>query len=268
MAIGTNAMKLAANLAVCCVAMAAIGCGGVDPQAQALAENGSDVSDVAARVSGLTASFALGAGSTFDLGAIAATATLYSPAGCVITNAGAESVTLTFKDCSGPWGLVHLRGSVTVGPPPGSLAPGMIEVSATNLVMDQANVTFSAQASIRSMGPAARVLTWSPAISGFTARGRSFHSEGNWSVAWTLGGTCIDVTSMGDQAIVDTSPLVIEQATGLKRCNADCPTAGTLVVSNQVSNGPLSEVITFNGQDIVAFSGSSGNSDIQLACGL
>jgi hypothetical protein len=268
MAIGTNAMKLAAGLAVCCAATAGIGCGGVDPEAQALAENGSDVSDLVARVSGLTASFALGAGSTFDLGAVAATATLYSPAGCVTTSTGAESVTLTFASCSGPWGLVKLSGSVTVGPPPGSAAPDMIEVSATHLAMDQARVSFSAQASIRSTGPAARVLTWNPAISGVTARGRSFNSEGNWSVAWTLGGTCIDVTSMGDQAIVETSPFVIEQATGLKRCSANCPTAGTLVVSNQVSSGPLSERITFDGKDIVPFSGSSGNSDIQLACGL
>ncbi len=262
-------MKLALAIAIAWLSAMGTGCAGVDPEAETLAENGSDVGDLAARVTALTASFALGAGSTVDLTTIAATATLYAPEGCVTTRLtaadGVESLILTFADCAGPWGLVHVTGEVTVGPPPGNPIPGTLEVGSTDLKLDRATVTFKAEASIRSTGPAGRVLSWAPAISGETARGRAFQSEGSWSVSWTVGGTCIEADTSGDQAVVAGSALVIEQALDLTRCSATCPTAGRLVLTGTSS---LRETLSFDGGDIAAFVTSSGTNDIQLACGL
>lgn len=262
-------MKLALAIATALLSAAGTGCGGVDPDAEALAENGSDVGDLAARVSALSASFALGAGPTVDLTAVAATATLYSPERCVTTRLtapdGVQSLILSFADCAGPWGLVHLTGDVTVGPPPGNPIPGALEVGSTDLRLGQATVTFKAEASIRSSGPAGRVLSWAPAISGKTARGRAFQSEGSWSVSWTVGGTCLEANTSGDQAVVAGSALVIEQAQNLTRCSASCPTAGRLVLTGTSS---LRETLSFKGGDVAAFVTSSGTNDIQLACGL
>jgi hypothetical protein len=260
MVIGRHGFLLA-WVAVSAALVTCTACAGVDPDAQTLAENGSDVSDVTARVSGLAASFGLGAG-PFDPAAYAATATLYTPGGCATPVETAESVKLTFADCSGPWGLVHVSGSVTVEPP-SSGGKGMV-IETKDLQLGGATVSFDATWDVASKG-SERTLTWSSTLTGTTARGRSFEIEstGMWTLTWQLGGTCIELDG-SSQGVVGGSDLDIE-VDGLTRCNADCPAAGTI----SVTSGSLSESISFDGSDVATFTTASHRTDdIQLACGL
>jgi hypothetical protein len=259
MAIGRHEFLLAW---IAAVAVGAAACAGVDPDAQTLAENGSDVSDVTARVSGLAASFGPGVG-RFDPEAYAATATLYAPAGCAKATENAESVKLAFADCSGPWGLVHVTGSVTVEPTRDGGEGIVIETK--GLRLGGATVSFDATWNVVSPTTSPmRQLTSSSTLTGTTARGRSFEIESTngWTLTWQLGGTCIDLNG-NSQGVVDGSDLDI-QVTSLERCNADCPTSGTI----SITSGSISDTISFDGSDVATFTTEGRTNDIQLACGL
>jgi hypothetical protein len=261
MRIGRQRLLLAWVVAVAAPGMICGGCTGVDPDAQTLAQNGSDVSDVTARVSGLAASFGLGAGATFDPAAFAATKTLYTPSGCAVPQQGGDdSLTMTFEDgCSGPWGLQHLSGSVKVEPPP--KGEQGLSLKATDLKVGRASVTFDATATVAQSGPM-RTLTWNATVTGTTARNLAFQTSGTWTLEWTLGGTCVDIN--GTLAATAAGSSLSITASGLERCDADCPTAGTILIKS----ASISDSISFNGSDVAAFTTSSGTSDIQLACGL
>jgi hypothetical protein len=149
-----------------------------------------------------------------------------------------------------------------------------LEISSTTLALDHATVMAidKTQAMITSNAPA-RTVTWSPSLSGTTARGQGFTStsEGVWQLTWTAGQTCIASEGASQATVAGTSLLACSstrcssKATALTRCDADCPTAGTLVIT---SGAALSDILSFNGKDVGAFTTTSGTNDIQLACGL
>lgn len=261
MAIGRHGFLLG-WVALSAVAATCTGCAGIDPDAQTLAENGSDVSEVTARVSGLAASFGLGAGSSFDPSAFGETASLYTPAGCAHAKETAESVTVEFKNCSGPWGLAKVEGSVTVEPAPKG-GTGMV-IEAKGLHLGGATVTFDATWSVKPTGPW-RSLTWTATLTGTTASGLSFDSNGTWELSWEIGGTCIDLTGHS-QGQVAGSSFETQVTVPIERCNADCPTKGALFLSD--SSGSITDTISFDGTDVATFTTRSGTDDIQLACGL
>lgn len=257
------------------ISMATCACsGGYSPApeaaSQALAEDGTDVADLATRIAAMTASFASSGGSTeLKLSTIrATTGPFYAPNGCLTGGPKNDSnkLTLDFKQCDGPWGLSDITGDLELeqsdkSKPLAFLAQHLFSIGG-------AEVTFSAKVQMVFDG-ADRTMTWKTTnLTGTTARGRSFaNSSVSLTLTWQLGGTCITAsgTSTGE---VSGSP-VSTQVNGLVRCDAACPTSGQVVVwpspSAQPSEGALS--LSFTGMDVAYFAAGGGNNPIQLSCG-
>src|SRR5580692_12909526 len=90
-----------------------------EPAAQALAENGSDLADLAARAAAVTASFASEAPARLELTTLSATGAFYDPTQCFTSQREDQSsskLEVTFDACNGPWGLSNLSGFLTVEP--------------------------------------------------------------------------------------------------------------------------------------------------------
>jgi len=240
-----------------------------------LAENGSDMGDAVSKTSSLTAAVAL-AGSAVPAALPANTAVpsvegFFAPAGCVTTQADAAnpSVTITFQDCSGPWGLSHVSGTLQVAytaQPPAQAALGQslsLHVSAQGLVLRRALVDYSADAVVSTDG-ASRTMTYTAQVSGTTPRGRSFVHTGQWNLSWQVGGSCLTIDGSGQGKLGDRGA----QSTlgGYKRCGSECAGGGHVDVVDEATGERVD--VLLGGTSEATFTDAQGMSQITLGCAL
>jgi hypothetical protein len=237
-----------------------------EPASQALAENGTDVADIASRIASMTASFASTTESTrLKLSTVRATAgPLYAPSGCLVashSSADPSQLDLAFTQCDGPWGLSGLAGTLGVVE---SQSPDLV-FDAKGLVVNLATVNFDATAHIDFEG-ADRTMTWIGTLSGTTARGRAFNTSANLTLSWQLGGTCI--TAFGTTTGEVAGSAVSSSMRNLFRCDSACPVTGSISVWATQSSTPTDSLaLIFNGMDAAYFDVAGGRDSIQLSCG-
>jgi hypothetical protein len=239
----------------------------MEPASQSLAENGTDVADLASRIASMTASFASTTESTrLKLSTVrATTGPLYAPNGCLAASRPTDDsgeLKLQFTRCSGPWGLSDLAGKLGVVQ---TGSPSDLVFSANQLAINQATVTFEVQAHIDFEG-ADRTMTWTGMLSGTTARGRSFSTSANLTLSWQLGGTCIGALGSSSGEVSDGP--VSTSVTDLLRCGSSCPIAGSITVWASQSSAPTNPLtLSFNGMDVAYFAAAGGSNSVQLSCG-
>jgi hypothetical protein len=276
------AFALSSLVAVVLVACGTKGAPATDSESTALAQDGTDTSEVESQVSSIHASLTLASGSATGVpkaaalsGAADTTATFYFPSQCLtVKPLAAGRVEYDFADCTGPWGIFRVTGTIVasfsdtaaglqidVGGLPDGGAPAKLQFH------NGAQASYQATATITSTGGLQRSMQWTAALSGTTARGRAFMRNASWTTAWTVGESCvtIDGSAQGDV----TGRTLDTTVKGFSRCRGECPTAGKVTITNVSASPPRSVEITYDGGDTAAFTGVDGKTyDITLACGL
>jgi hypothetical protein len=190
----------------------------------------------------------------------------FQPAGCLtVTKDPASSTnTYTFADCTGPLGLVHLNGTVTVKY---TLAANQLtlQFSASNFEINRATISsWQANAVITANG-AAREMTWSAQLSGTTGGGRQFSRTNNKDIKWTVGEACIAISgqSQGNISGHDLQTTI----TDYQRCADSCPEAGSEITIKNLDNGDSID-IKYSGGPEATLTLNGKSESIGLACGL
>jgi hypothetical protein len=254
---------------------AEVGCGGFSgapvPEAQVLAENGTDIADIASQVAAISASFASGEESKhLKLSTLrATTGPFYAPNECLKSipekNGEEDMVSIGFESCDGPWGLSSLSGTLGVQQGDPALA-----FSAAKFHIGGAEVTFDAQANLTSSEGVDRVMTWTATnLEGKTARGREFRSSVDFTLRWQLGGTCITVEGQSSGNV--SGSLVSTQVKDLIQCDAACPASGSIQIwpAESAPPPPANAIaFPFTGMDVVYVPVPGGSNLIHLSCDL
>jgi hypothetical protein len=191
----------------------------------------------------------------------------FQPAGCLVesSDAATQTNTYTFSDCTGPYGLVHLTGVVTVVWSNASQSSLDLALSATNFQINRATITsWNATAKISAAGDS-RDMLWAASLAGTTGSGRAFTRTNTKDIKWTVGGSCISIngSSQGTITGLDLDTTI----TNYSRCEGSCPAAGSEVHVEDITNGD-SVNVEFLGGDSAQFTGVSGRvTNIPLLCG-
>jgi hypothetical protein len=201
----------------------------------------SDSNDTESNVESMTTSFVGGSGSSGTValslnggaalspsgGIVAQTLgdaakAFYVPAGCLtVTDAPAQSqATYVFADCTGPYGLVHITGTVTVGYSSSAANQLTLSYSATGLQINKATVDWTASADITANG-AARTMVWT----GMTGHGRAISRTNSKTYNWTVGVACLSVTGESDGTVTGNNLKV--DVINFSRCADACPASGS-----------------------------------------
>jgi hypothetical protein len=234
---------------------------------QTLAQDGTDTSFVESDSELLTSSL-VGASSAAPV-ALAAeaqpgqlgAAAFFGPRGCltVVHDSTAQTAQYHFAGCTGPLGLAHLSGDVTVTyqSAPGKL---VLDVVGTALQVNRATADWHAHAEIVASG-LARTMTWSAELSGVTARGRDFTRTNTKTVTWKVGDRCftLDGSSTGDVRNREVKTVIA----GYTRCGAACPEAGGKIT---ISSGATTLEMTFDGSANATLTSPKGSTTIPLVC--
>ena len=185
------------------------------------------------------------------------------PGGCAVVNQTGADITVTYTDCSGPRGLVHVTGELdlTVSV---ALSGGIsVAASATDLEVNSATLDFNATGTYSSSGTMDTLVVTAHG-SGTGPRGNSIDHNGQYTVTWDSSSQCRSID--GSWSTDLTTPVATATRSNmvdLSRCGAGCPT-GTLT---HKFLGGASLTITFDGTATAQWSASTGTSGaVQLTC--
>src|SRR5262245_61556294 len=188
--------------------------------------------------------------------------TFGQPSGCVTASASGATVTYTFNDCTGPFGLVHVTGTVVVEY---SLAAGGILAHATanDLLVNGASMDIDAQA-LYSVSGTTRRLAVTTAGAGTGPRGSAITRSGNYVLTWDAATSCLGLD--GNWSTTIGGYQWWTQVSGFDKCGSQCPAAGGSISHHGGLSG-ITVQVELDGSAIASWSASNGRSGkIGLFC--
>ncbi len=165
----------------------------------------------------------------------------FIPSGCLaVTDDSAKSqATYVFNDCTGPRGLVHVTGTVTVGYQVVSATELKLSYAATGLKINKATIDWTASADVTANG-ADREMIWDGQLDGTTRNGRDFTRKNHKDYKWAIGGTCLGVDGSSDGTV--TGHELKTDVTSFKICKGECPEAGSEIKVTDVTTSKVYDV--------------------------
>jgi hypothetical protein len=165
----------------------------------------------------------------------------YQPAGCltVTDDLTAKKATYVFSDCTGPWGLVHIKGTVTVGYSSSAGNQLTLTYSAKGLSLNNATIDWDATANTTANG-LARDMVWDGHFTGTTGNGRSFQRTNHKEYKWTAGQQCLTVNGSSDGTVTGHELKI--DVVSFSVCKGGCPEAGSEIKVSDVSTNKVYDV--------------------------
>lgn len=187
----------------------------------------------------------------------------FAPSGCAVATATGATVAVTYDDCTGPYGLVHVTGELDLAIAVALDGTISVHGTATDLSVDRAAIDFDADATLSVRGTAHQLAVHSQGT-GTGRRGATLDHAGDYTISWdptaqcgALAGTwSVELTGAGGSAHR-------ENTVDLERCVDACAT-GSIV---HTGAGGATLTITLDGTELAAWSTSGGRSGtVALSC--
>ena len=175
----------------------------------------------------------------------------FTPASCVSATATAANVAVTYTDCTGPRGLVHVTGdlglAISIDATSGDIS---IAGTANDLQVNGATLDVNATGVYSGSG-STHSLAVTTMGSGTGPRGTAIEHDGSYTVSWdeatqcgSLDGSWSTTIGSGDR----------DSTANISRCAAGCPT-GTLTHKYLAD---ITLTLTFDGTATADWSLSTG----------
>lgn len=255
-------------------ALAAAGCGvAADPTEAQVAADGTQAMMASSQSTSLASVVFAGVSVTSPLEAAAqlGTAPQLWPAGCV-TCAGdpidPEVVHVTFDDCTGPFGLVHIDGEEVVTFSAGAVGALHVAFTGVNLTANGEPIAHSATADIRFPSSSTRDVVWQGSWTRTNEAGDTVSHISDVNLTVDLASGCSSSSGTAQTHVagreVETTisgyELCRDSATGAE----GCPT-GSVTHTGKISNKTVT--VTFDASSVAEVTGPRGNSfPVDLVC--
>lgn len=243
------------------------GCGGADPNGDsasvsaALDSTGETANDSALMLATTSGTEAAASSNEAGVMAAAQAKTFWQPAACVTATQTNNVVSYKLTDCTGPYGLVHVTGTVVVTY---TVNTGGIHADAvsTGLMVNGATMNLNSHADYTVTGSAKKLVVTTQG-SGTGAFGNAITRAGGYTLTWDDASQCGALDGAWSTTIgSDTWSTSI---TNYAQCKAHCPSSGTLSHTGGISK--LTVTVTFDGSADAKWSTSRGRSGtIALFC--
>jgi hypothetical protein len=185
--------------------------------------------------------------------------------GCVTATRNLNVVTYVMVDCTGPYGLVKVSGSMVVTYT--RQADGSIKADAqgTGLKVNDGTLDLSAVA-IYTKNAAGLETAVVESHGTFTGpKGNTGVRVGNYVVTRDQAAQCVTLDGQWSTQWNGGKATSSTEVSGMKKCAASCPAAGGLITHTGVFGKVLT--VTLDGSDVAAWSTTGGKSGtIDLEC--
>ena len=191
--------------------------------------------------------------------AIAANIAVRFPSGCATAVATGATVAITYTNCTGPRGLVHVTGEMDLAITVALTGTIAVHGTSTGLSVNGATLDVDADATYGVTGTT-HTLAVQTTGSGVGPRGNTVDHDGNYTITWDTGSQC---GSIAGHWSTEIGAATRSNDVDLMRCAGSCP-AGT--VTHKFLGGS-SLTLTFDGSAVATWSASTGASgSVNLSC--
>ena len=249
------------------LAIAAAGCVGASSDS-AVAEDADESASVTSTESALTAELSdeVAQPMSATTEQLAADATVrvpkaFLPSSCVVAVQAGPKVTYTLTNCTGPFGLVTVSGTLVATYSRTNSGAVQAVITGTGLKANKSTIDVNATVIATKSGSTKSADVTSSA-SGTGPRGIALSRDGQYTVTYDSETSCATVngswkTDVGSRSSSTT-------VTNYARCKGACPTSGTIVHDTPRNT---SVTVTYSGAETAAWSTSAGRSGtVNLAC--
>ena len=184
----------------------------------------------------------------------------YQPAGCLTATVSGRTVEYVLDDCTGPYGLLHVTGTVTVDYTPQADGLGYT-TTARGLHINGATVDVDGQGVYRRVGTRHEIRG---AVSGRGTgpRGHSFTRSGMRTFTWDPGTACMTLDGEWTTDVEGKSWDTI--VTDFEKCGRSCPAEGGAISWIGPRN---SLAVRYDGTDVAEWSTAAGREGtVSLFC--
>jgi hypothetical protein len=259
------------------VSFAALGCNragsGQDPtgtDAEALASDGADASEASSQAMHLDnlvfASVSSSDPSTAALQASASEAVW--PPGCVSRQrTSATQASITFTDCTGPFGLVHLNGSEIATFSAGQGGALHVEIKSQDLTANGKSIDHQASADVTFPSATTIDVAWKGSWQHTTTAGHEIDHQSDLTIVIDEATLCAKATGTGETTVDGRG--ISTDFEGYQVCRASdgsdaCPT-GSVAITSESSDASLT--IDFDGTDQAEVTTGAHDFSVPLVCG-
>lgn len=179
-------------------------------------------------------------------------------AGCAKVTQDGANVVITYTDCTGPRGLLHVSGELDVAI---TVEGTTITAHGTSsdMTINRAHIVVDATATYAVTGTT-KTLTVATNGSGTGPRGNEIEHQGNYTITWDSASQC---RSIAGEWRTDLGLRERSNSVSLSRCAGGCPTGS--VTHHFLAGASLT--ITFDGTATAVWSASNGRSGtVALGC--
>lgn len=145
--------------------------------------------------------------------------TFFRPAGCYTATASGARVTYVLNDCTGPFGYVHVTGTVVVTYRVG-IAGIAFDAETTELEINQATISFTTSGSVAIIGDE-RQVTASTEATVVGRRGHVMTRSGSYTMSWNPVTECFGLDGSWTASVDDASWTAA--VTQYEHCVGGCP---------------------------------------------
>jgi hypothetical protein len=183
----------------------------------------------------------------------------WNPSGCATVTQHDALVSITFNDCTGPRGLIHVTGTLDLAVSISTTGAIIVHGTSNSLQVNRAELVIDATATY-SVSGSGHTLAVQTSGSGTGPRGNTVDHEGSYTINWDPSTLCRSIEGHWQ---TDLGARERSNDVSLQRCGAGCPT-GT--ITHHFFAG-ASLTLTFDGTAIAHWSTSAGASGTtQLSC--
>lgn len=253
-------LRPTASLTALVASLAACG-GGVDTEEYNAAADGMDGNSVTSSVLAVVSEPA-SAAMTGDAAAMASSqraSTYFLPAGCVTAVPSGATVAYTFTNCTGPYGLVLINGTVNATFSNRTATGWTVQTSGEvrlNRAVHRPNAT-----AVVSYASGTRTAMVTVNGSGTGPRGTAYATSGGYTSTWD--GACLGLN--GAVTVTANGQSLTVAATNWRRCRGECPAAGASV--SLTAPGGTATIAYSGGPTATATGPRGGTATVNLFCG-
>lgn len=190
---------------------------------------------------------------------IAANVALRWPSGCATATASGANVVITYDNCTGPRGLVHVTGELDLAITVNAVGSISVHGTSTGMQVNGATIDIDADAAYSVSGTAHSLAVTSNGT-GVGPRGNTIDHDGTYTLTWDTGSECGSIDGHWQTEI---GSLERSNDVDLSACANKCP-SGSLTHHYL---GGASLTVAFDGSATATWSTSLGGSGtVKLGC--
>jgi len=256
------------TLSLLSLCLAVVGCGRL-PEADS-AEDADESATVSSAESALTAELSDEVAQPMSttpeqmaMSSVARIGSRFKPQGCATSTAAGATVTYTLADCTGPYGLVKVSGTLTAVY--SRATGGGVNVVITGKGIKANGATLDVNSTVvGTMTNGVKKAVVTVDAGGTGPRGGGLTRKGSYTITFDSMTECVTVDGTWQTGGARTGASTV--VSGFKRCTGECPAAGGSIVHTGARDEAVT--VTYDGSKAAKFSSTGGRSGtVPLQCG-